>query len=246
FNTWHVWNPQATHRECRTIPYPDAKGVVFAINPSIPADPARPEIDPSCTIQVEDYDFDQAYGPNIHGSPVVWQRNTPDFGYVYAMGEKDYLRAYKVYRSGRFEEPAAMTTKAPYGLAAARVPLMFKGGLLRSPDGMPGGALSLSANGDKDGVVWVSLAPAGDASETIEPGILMAFDAETLELLWSSEKDDDAQVYFAKFVPPTIAYGHVFRATFGDHDVTCKDESTTCGSVIVYGLRRQFIIRKTP
>jgi hypothetical protein len=193
-------------------------------------------------VSTEDYDFDQAYGPNIHGAPVVWQRNTSDFGYAYVMGEKDYLRAYKVYRSGRFEQQAVMTTEPPHGLTAVKVPIMFKGRLLRSPDGMPGAALSLSANGDKDGVVWVSLAPGGDAANSIEPGILMAFDAETLELLWSSEQDDNGQVYFAKFVPPTIASGRVFRATFGDHDEACKQAATTCGSVIVYGLRQPVVV----
>ena len=230
FNTWHLWN--ADHPECRTIadPYvsPDSYGRRIAINPATRADPAHPEIDPLCGISVEDYDFDQAYGPNMHGAPVVWQRKTSDLGYVYTMAEKDYLRAYKVYRSGRFEEQATMTTKAPFKATAAKVPPTFPKGL-RSPDGMPGGALSLSANGDKDGVVWASLAPTRDAANTIELGILMAFDARTLELLWSSDKYDDRRVYFAKFVPPTIAYGRVFRATFGDHNQACTKSPTTCG-----------------
>jgi outer membrane protein assembly factor BamB len=235
-NTWHQWD--STHRECRTIPssMADKDGGHHAINPSENED---------CRVEIADYDFEQSYGPNIHGAPVVWQRSTYDFGYVYVMGEKDYLRAYRVYQSGRFEEQAAVTTKKPHRPTAVKVPRIFPNGL-RSPDGMPGGALSLSANGDKDGVVWVSLAPLRDATSSIEAGILMAFDAETLELLWSSEPyDDGGQVYFAKFVPPTIAYGRVFRATFGDHDVSCTVSSllvppwSTCGSVIVYGVRRR-------
>ncbi|MFY9554378.1 MAG: hypothetical protein WAV47_06610 [Blastocatellia bacterium] len=213
-NSWHLPTPRAS--ECK------------ALGVSNPFDGGN------CFVSERDYDMAQAYGPNIHGSLVVWQRAGADFGYMYGMAEKDYLKAFKVFRSGRVEEHPTMTTKT-----ASIIPPVFPKGL-RSPDGMPGAALSLSSNGDRDAVLWVSLAPAKDATNTIEPGILMAFDATTLDLLWF---DADNQVYFAKFVPPTIAGGKVFRATFGDHDPSCTraDPRTqvwpSCGSVVVYGLQ---------
>ncbi len=70
----------------------------------------------------------------------------------------------------------------------------------------------------------------------------MAFDATTLEPLWYDPDDDPFdQIYFAKFVPPTIAGGKVFRASFGDHDSSCTRAGPggvwpSCGAVIVYGL----------
>lgn len=92
------------------------------------------------------------------------------------MAEKDYLRAYKFHRTGdavRVEEQAFHTTENntqthPRGFAE-----------LRSPDGMPGGALSLSANGNRDGVLWVSVSPCRDTTNNIRAGTLMAFNAWT-------------------------------------------------------------------
>jgi hypothetical protein len=190
-----------------------------------------PPLGGNCFVSERDYDMTQAYGPNIHGSLVVWQPEGADIGYIYGMAEKDYLKAFRVFASGRVEARPALTTDR-----AVTIPHVFPDGL-RSPDGMPGAALSLSSNGNKDAVLWVSLAPARDATNTIEPGILMAFDAMTLELLWF---DANEKYYFAKFVPPTIAGGRVFRATFGDNDESCRHENPTthewpsCGSVVVY------------
>lgn len=242
FNTWH---PQSANQECRTYYYPLKKDV----NGNRYSEAHDPSLDGSCSIKVDDYDFDQAYGPNIHGSLVVWQRASANFGFVYGMAEKDYLRAYKVYRNGRVEERAALTTEG-----ASNSPPVFNhdknNGKLRSPDGMPGAALSLSSNGDSGAVLWVSLAPAKDATISIQPGILMAFDALTLKLLWYDRDDytttdKKEQFYFAKFVPPTIAGGRVFRATFGgsDHVPDCTKQISegvwpSCGSVVVYGLKQ--------
>ena len=209
-NTWHADGRQP---ECKTLD---------SLNPTVG----------NCYVKPFDYDMHQAYGPNIHGSPVVWQRAGADFGYLYGMAEKDYLKAFKVFKSGRVEEQPTMSTAK-----IASAPQRFPSGL-RSPDGMPGAALSLSSNGEKDGLLWVSLAPARDATNTIEPGVLMAFEATTLDLLWVDDSDD--HTYFAKFVPPTIADGKVFRATFGV-DASCRVAGPgggwpSCGAVVVYGL----------
>ena len=45
---------------------------------------------------------------------------------------------------------------------------------------MPGGFLSVSANGDKNGIVWASTPYNGDAVHQSVQGVLYAFDAATL------------------------------------------------------------------
>ncbi len=152
----------------------------------------RPDIDP------KDYDKGQSYGPNIHGSPVVWHPNGANYALVYGMPEKDYLRAFKAYDDGHVDERPAMTTES-------------KSSKIRSPDGMPGGFLSLSANGGRDGIIW-AVFPEYDATGTNGNiiGRLIAFNALTLDELW--EAND--KVPFAKFVPPTIADGKVFRVAY--------------------------------
>jgi hypothetical protein len=148
-----------------------------------------------------DYDADQSFGPNIHGSPVAWRPVGAPYSLIYGMPEKDYLKAFRVFDSGRVDERPFRST-------------MESG--IRSPRGMPGGAASLSAEGGTNGIVWVS-APLQDSPDAMNTGgkingRLMAFDALTLRKLWES----DAEVPFAKFVPPTIAGGKVFRAAYSD------------------------------
>jgi hypothetical protein len=46
---------------------------------------------------------------------------------------------------------------------------------------------------------------------------LRAFDANTLQLLWSSDGNEPADHFdFAKYVPPTVANGKVYLPTFSD------------------------------
>ena len=197
FNTWHT----GTTTTCKAN---DPRGLQCAISPL-------------------DYDLTQAWGPNIHGGPAVWERPGQPYGFLYLMGEKDYLRAYRVFPGGRLAEQAEFTSQAagiPAGLPA------------RAPDGMPGGAVSVSSNGNQNGIVWVSLAPQ-DATYSIEPGVLMAFDATNLRFLWA---DPDPNINYAKFVPPTIGGGKVFRAAFGRRSAGCNSTTanTSCGAVVIY------------
>src|SRR5262249_7789644 len=73
-------------------------------------------------------------------------------------------------------------------------------------DVMPGGMLSLSADGIKprSGVVWATL-PLADRPNPF-PGGLYAYNAETLQFLWGTRYGT-----IAHWVPPTIAGGTVFR-----------------------------------
>lgn len=142
---------------------------------------------------------------NIHGSHVFWQGS--DTRNVYVWGENDTLRAYQL-KNGKLVTPP---TKSLY----------------QAPPGMPGGMLSISADGNKagTGIVWALLPYAGDANQ--QRGVLaqlLAFDASniTSDIFCSSPPENpdgpNSVGLFAKFVPPTIANGKVFIATYGDHE----------------------------
>jgi hypothetical protein len=139
-----------------------------------------------------DYGASQSFGPNIHGGPVYWAGPS----YLYQMPEKDYLKAY-LYDNGTVRHGAGPAAKAT----------------VRPGPGMPGGHSSVSANGARDGIVW-TIRPMQDA--TADPratGILHAFDGLTLAELWNDPQPE----LFAKFNPPTIADGKVFRPVFAQY-----------------------------
>jgi hypothetical protein len=77
----------------------------------------------------------------------------------------------------------------------------------------PGGALAVSTNGTAAGssILWAS-APEG---VTTGPGVLYAFNPNTLAILWSSTENSarDAVGTFAKFTRPVVANGRVYMAT---------------------------------
>jgi hypothetical protein len=90
---------------------------------------------------------------------------------------------------------------------------------------MPGGMLSLSADGAKagTGILWAAVPFDGDANQQRGvKGILLALDAQDVSrTLWTSEQTParDQLGLFAKFTPPTVAGGKVFVATYGDDEV---------------------------
>ncbi len=137
---------------------------------------------------------------NIHGAPIWW--DGPRGSYTYVWGESDYLRQYTFDRAhGKFLVPehARSPSKAPLG--------------------MPGGFLSISADGTQagTGIVWASHPYTGDANHEVRPGVLRAFNAEDVSFeLWNSEQVSarDSVGKFAKFCPPTVANGKVYLATF--------------------------------
>ncbi len=99
---------------------------------------------------------------------------------------------------------------------------------------MPGGMLTLSANGRdlKSAVLWASVPLKGDANLETVPGVLHAFDPLDLtKELWNSEQNAarDRVGMFAKFNPPVVANGKVYLATF-------QDPSTYKNKLVVYGL----------
>ncbi|HXG19026.1 MAG TPA: LamG-like jellyroll fold domain-containing protein [Methylomirabilota bacterium] len=146
---------------------------------------------------------------HLHGSPVYW--NSPNWGpLIYLWAETDRLKAYQQMGNGLFN-----TTPVAVGPTVV-------------PDGMPGAMLSISANGSSpgSGIVWASHPFSGDANLATVPGILQAFDASNVAVeLWNSKQNAarDDLGNFAKYVPPTIANGKVYLATFSNQ-------------LVVYGL----------
>ncbi len=130
---------------------------------------------------------------------------------VYVWGESDFLRIFRLNDSTRkFDVPA---------LASASI---------LPPSGMPGGMMTISADGSHSGtgVLWAAVPRSGDANQMTVPGDLYAFNAENLNLLWSSSGAGDDPLNFAKGSPPIVANGKVYVASISNF-------------VSVYGLRKK-------
>jgi outer membrane protein assembly factor BamB len=156
---------------------------------------------------------------NIHGTPVAW-RDANNNLWLYVWGEEDFLRAYQ-FDGQRFAAAGKSTMKAP-------------------EKSMPGGMLTLSANGPAldSAVLWASLPLQGDANAGTVPGILRAFDASHPEKeLWNSEQNGarDRVGMFPKFCPPVVANGKVYMATFAP---PAKGGGGGRNKLVVYGLLR--------
>jgi hypothetical protein len=133
-------------------------------------------------------------GGHVMGGPVFWE-SPNDGSLVYNWSEDDVLVAYQLI-DGKLTAP-------------------YRQGVVRSP-GHPGGSLTISANGSaaNSGIVWASI-PTKDAKLVLAGGILRAFNAETLQEIWTSEQSAarDRVGTFIKFVPPVVANGKVYMAT---------------------------------
>jgi hypothetical protein len=165
-----------------------------------------------------------ANGPHLHGSPTFWRGPDKKFGYLYFWAEKDFLRLYRIdLATGRVEFSRDPTSGDPKP---------FRNGTVISPANvMPGGMLSVSSNGDREGtgVLWAQLSVSADGKCGGNPACLYAFNAETLDSLWHGHLTDpvtDAPLEGGKWLPPTIAQGRVYIGA------GCGDKSW----VFVYGL----------
>ena len=139
--------------------------------------------------------FNAGYHHN-HGSPVYWNSRLKG-PTIYLWPEEDNVRAFHYDPATKFH------TKALTGMMGNK--------------GMPGGFLSVSANGQDDGILWAAIPYKDDAWVEIVRGSLRAFDANTLQLLWSTDANEPADNFdFAKYVPPTVANARVYLPTFSD------------------------------
>jgi outer membrane protein assembly factor BamB len=159
---------------------------------------------------------------HIHGGPVLWDEFNDGQELVYLLGENDPLKVFRI-RNDQIEGPMAQSK-------------------YHAPPGMPGGTLSLSYSEDpNNAIIWVNIPRTDSAYLDIVEGELIAFKSSPnqgdLPLLWHSEIEPnhrDRVGLYAKFVPPTIADGKVFVASFGDPQD--KDDETRKGWLHVYGL----------
>jgi hypothetical protein len=151
---------------------------------------------------------------HIHGSPLFWGQ--PKGGRLYVWAEEDKLKAYP-YLGESYTPGAKVFDTDHVETSLVQAPHQ---GIVDKPL-MPGGVLSLSANGSVPGtgIIWASHQFTGDANNDVRPGILRAIDAEDItQELWNSQANaaaDDCGKY-AKFAAPTVANGKVYLASFSN------------------------------
>ena len=147
----------------------------------------------------------------LHGSAVYFNSavNGPE---VYTWAEADTLKAFK-FNGNDLNLP---------NFQAGRETI----------SGNPGAYLSISANGNTNGIVWANALLSGDANHRTEPGALRAYDADNIATeLYNNQQNAtrDTCNNFAKNGYVTIANGKVYLPSFGT-------ASSGSGQVCVYGV----------
>ncbi|WP_161557462.1 lectin-like domain-containing protein [Acidisarcina polymorpha] len=163
------------------------------------------------------------YGTShIHGTPVYFD-SAAHGPSTYVWGENDFLRGY------RFNAAGGLLDATPFAKSTMTAPTTHISGA------MPGGFLSISADGGTNGIIWASTPYVASAFTSVVQGVLYAFNADTLQLLWSDKFNDsrDEVGLFAKFVPPVVANGKLYVATFGP---LSTGRQVASGQLVVYGL----------
>jgi outer membrane protein assembly factor BamB len=151
----------------------------------------------------------QATASHLH-SLVYWQ-SAKNGNLLYVWGQRDKAKVYKLLGNKFGERPFIMRDEAN--------------------EGHPGAMLSLSANGNKEGILWAAIHATGDSWHESRPGVLHAYDADDIRHeLWNSleipNRDDCGE--YSKMAPPTVANGRVYLASFGS-------ENIGTGQFCVYG-----------
>ena len=142
----------------------------------------------------------QVNGGRIMAGPALW--DGPAGRILYLWCEADFLKGFRL--SGHSIE----TTPFARGKIPNR--------------GSPGGALTISSNGRQSGtgVVWATHTNNKSADAGNAPGVLRAFNAETLQEIWNSEQRPkrDRLGTLMKFVPPVVIKGKIYVPNY-DHAV---------------------------
>lgn len=150
-------------------------------------------------------------GGALHGSAVYWNGSThgPE---VYMWAQSDNLKAFQ-FNGSTLTTPNFQT----------------------GPDfisGEPGAYLSISANGNTNGIVWADAVLSGNANHGSVPGVLRAYDANNIATeLYNNQQNAsrDSCNNFAKNGYATIANGKVYLGSFGT-------ANAASGQLCVYGL----------
>lgn len=112
---------------------------------------------------------------------------------------------------------------------------------------MPGGMLTLSADGSRKGtgIIWATAPITGNANKDVVEGIARAYDASELDarlnadktprlkLIWDSGRIPNNRFAFSKFCTPFVADGKLFVTTYG----SWPDGPGNHGRVDVYALK---------
>ncbi len=150
-------------------------------------------------------------GGALHGSAIYWNgaTNGPE---VYMWAQSDNLKAFQ-FNGNTLVTPNFQTGPDFIG-------------------GEPGAYLSLSANGNTNGIVWANAVLSGNANHGSVPGVLRAYDANNIATeLWNNQQNAsrDSCSNFAKNGYASIANGKVYLGSFGTANVGS-------GQLCVYGL----------
>lgn len=182
----------------------------------------------TCDLPVNQCSTD-SLSSHVHNGTVLWQG--PARVTLYVWGENDVARAYRYNpSSGQF------TVSDPTQGWLSEV----NEGSIRPPPGMPAGIMSLSSNGATPGtgILWATAPYSGNAVAAVQPGVLYAFNAETLgQPLWASRAPNsppgpDDIDNFGKYNPSTVANGKVYVASLANPNnctTTCTASGCTGG-----------------
>jgi outer membrane protein assembly factor BamB len=131
-------------------------------------------------------------GGRIMAGPALW--DGPASRSVYLWCEADFIKGI------RLKDRSLETTPFAKGKIPNR--------------GSPGGTLTVSSNGKQrgTGIVWATHTHNTSADAGNAPGVLRAFNAETLQEIWNSEQRPkrDRLGTLVKFVPPLVVAGKVY------------------------------------
>jgi hypothetical protein len=149
-------------------------------------------------------------GGALHGSAVYWNSavNGPE---VYMWAQSDHLKAFQ-FNGNSLVMPNFQTGPDFIG-------------------GEPGAYLSISANGNTNGIVWANAVLSGNANHGSVPGVLRAYDGNNIATdLWNNQQNAgrDSCDNFAKNGYATIANGKVYLGSFGT-------ANAGTGQLCVYG-----------
>jgi len=141
----------------------------------------------------------------IHAGPVYWN-SAANGQLIFDCGNGDHIKSFKFNGS--------TIGTSPFQTSSA------------SAGGEPGGFLSISANGNGNGILWAVM-ETSDSDHGTVPGIVRAYNADNIggTELWDSNQNSsrDSSGTFVKDANPMVANGRVYVGSYN-------------GKVNVYGL----------